>query len=114
MHRADPGIGTYLMSDQTRQHRELRSVLADLLDGQLSDPGLTELRILLRDDVSAREFYIRHLRIHGLLEREHAATLLSLDNLPTGMVSPKPVVVPPAPVGSAPSMDSGAKSSKES
>ncbi len=59
------------MTKTNQPGERLPLLLAELLDGQMSEPQLTELQELLRDDPAARQIYARHMVTHALLTWEH-------------------------------------------
>jgi FecR protein len=68
------------MTDEAYDGRELRQLLADLLDSQLSSAQTEELRAVLHSSSAARDFYARHVMTHAMLQWEHAALVPSGEN----------------------------------
>jgi Concanavalin A-like lectin/glucanases superfamily/FecR protein len=93
------------MSEARSAPDRLRPLLVNLLDGELTDAQVAELQTVLREDASARQFYLRHIKTHAMLHWDHAG-------LPPAL---KPAVLDPAalnpPAVSPPAIDLSAGNS---
>src|SRR5262245_49473581 len=67
------------MTDPVRDFHELKPVLGDVLDGRLSNERFEELKALLRDNEAARDFYVRHVMTHAMLEWQFSTPHLELE-----------------------------------
>src|SRR5262245_28429319 len=67
------------MTDPVRDFQQLKPVLGDVLDGRLSNERFEELKALLRDNESARDFYVRHVMTHAMLEWQFSTPHLELE-----------------------------------
>jgi len=66
------------MTGESRSDR-FTSLLAELLDGKLTDEQIDELQTLMREDEALRSQYFRYLVTHAMLEWRHG-----IQNSPTG------------------------------
>jgi hypothetical protein len=101
------------MTNKSRDQERLSALLAELVDGKLSDQQIDELRALMSQDDLARQLYFKHLVTHAMLEWRHGTSGIPASaQVPTdeqSSVSSTPAaanesktpasVSPPAPVG---------------
>ncbi len=59
------------MTGENRDNERLEALLAELLDGKLSDQQIDELQSLMRDDEPLRSQYFKYLVTHAMLEWRH-------------------------------------------
>src|SRR5438132_1137344 len=65
------------MTKQPHLPERWQWLLAELLDGQLTDEQAEELRTIVAADPAAREFYVRHILTHAMLQWEHAEPIVA-------------------------------------
>jgi hypothetical protein len=59
------------MIEQGRDHERFSELLAELLDGKLTDQQIDELQLLMRENESLRAQYFQYLVTHAMLEWRH-------------------------------------------
>jgi len=67
------------MTKPSSDNESLQTLLAELLDGQLSDQEIERLRNLLREDPEARELYFRHITTHAMLHWKFSTPITAQD-----------------------------------
>ncbi len=82
---------------RTQQHDELEQLLLELTEGQLTGEGHQRLSQLLEHDAAARERYLAHLHLHGLLQWRLNAVPSAVQTAPEKSPAPPAHPWPPSP-----------------
>ena len=82
------------MTNERGDQERLSALLAELVDGKLSEQQIDELRNLMSHDDLARQLYFQHLVTHAMLEWRHGTSSLPA---PTNVATTEVVTVAQTP-----------------